>query len=635
MNVNGAGPQGLNMFAPAAPAKSLSKGSVATKAAVPFKGSAPREAAAPREDDSDFESSLDQAMSPGGLPAFTAPKLGDGPIREPATPSHGPQAGETPKNANLNMQVEDHANSLTRRVVWNEFLRKMGDLGVSAEDVMAAFSKLSEEDLTAPPEESVNQLALALGLNDQKTLLAKQYFSELIQKTKSKSLGEEYDTSKHQISLALLSERNLQRKTLAKSIDHLERDFFLKNRPQMMPGVNPAVAAQMAAMGSPAAMKIEDAGFEQAPKTSATPGLEIPEGMNPRFQLGTEPTQIESDLPMATAESATPSEMMAKLQDQGLTPAQAKAVMTKWNEIQNQKTQNGAEVMPLALAPQEAISTTPAQQTHGMGHAQTTGAQVDMNALAGMISQPVTVTNVATKTAAAPAVAAGAAIGAMKAALGGASESASKADDDSGEESADANLLAMGGVGEKNLNGTQGADKAEFLGKLHSPQMSQPVTAGEAVQQAKLMIKEGGGEMKVTLSPEGMGEIAMRVQVENGKVNVHMITESDEAKKLLERTMGDLKAGLTQNNLHVDSIKVDTATNLGKQLEQQYHESQRQMAHQTLEQFRQDQQGWRRSFFETASARPYASQGDARRDVNAPSASSSKRSGSRRLDLVA
>jgi len=40
--------------------------------------------------------------------------------------------------------------------------------------------------------------------------------------------------------------------------------------------------------------------------------------------------------------------------------------------------------------------------------------------------------------------------------------------------------------------------------------------------------------MKVVLTPEGWAKVAMKVSVKDGKVNVEMITQSDEAKKMLE-----------------------------------------------------------------------------------------------------
>ncbi len=140
--------------------------------------------------------------------------------------------------------------------------------------------------------------------------------------------------------------------------------------------------------------------------------------------------------------------------------------------------------------------------------------------------------------------------------------------------------------------------------------------------------------MKVKLNQDGLGEVAMKVNVEHGKVSVQMITESDEAKLLIERELADLKNQLQANHLQVDTIKVDTASNLGKQLDQQYQEAHRQMAQQTLEQFRQDHQGWRRSFFEVPGVRQYKGQSEAPRDAAAPTGSA-RRAGSRRLDLVA
>ena len=106
----------------------------------------------------------------------------------------------------------------------------------------------------------------------------------------------------------------------------------------------------------------------------------------------------------------------------------------------------------------------------------------------------------------------------------------------------------------------------------------------------------------------------------------------------MKQELGELKNGLANNHLTVDTIKIDTASSMGKQLEQQYHEAQRQAAHQNLEQFRQDNQGWRRSFFDTPAVRNYNSQNQAPTDVgSAGKSSTAGRRGvnSRRLDLVA
>ena len=63
--------------------------------------------------------------------------------------------------------------------------------------------------------------------------------------------------------------------------------------------------------------------------------------------------------------------------------------------------------------------------------------------------------------------------------------------------------------------------------------MIQAMPVNDLVSQAHMMMKDGGGEMRVVLTPEGLGEVAMKISVDGNKVNVQMITQSDDAKKLL------------------------------------------------------------------------------------------------------
>ncbi len=47
--------------------------------------------------------------------------------------------------------------------------------------------------------------------------------------------------------------------------------------------------------------------------------------------------------------------------------------------------------------------------------------------------------------------------------------------------------------------------------------------------------------MKVKLSPEGMGDVSIKVKMVNGQVNIEMVTSNDEAKKILEIGLGEMK----------------------------------------------------------------------------------------------
>ena len=237
----------------------------------------------------------------------------------------------------------------------------------------------------------------------------------------------------------------------------------------------------------------------------------------------------------------------------------------------------------------------------------------------------------------APAALGGGALAALG--LSGKHKDGSAGDDSSDDSNSGPGSMDATVVANNHLGGADAA-KGDFqaqMAKANTANAPQQMGVPDLLQQAHIMVKDGGGDMKVTLHPDGLGEVALRVSVTDGKVSVAMVTESDEAKKLIERQIGDLKAGLQQNHLAVDTIKVDTATNLGKQLEQQYHEAQRQQAQAALEQFRQEGGGeWRRSFFDVGPVNPYKSQGDAPRDTSSPVTRAQSRSiGSRRLDLVA
>lgn len=82
----------------------------------------------------------------------------------------------------------------------------------------------------------------------------------------------------------------------------------------------------------------------------------------------------------------------------------------------------------------------------------------------------------------------------------------------------------------------------------------------QIMNQAEYLIKRGGGEMKVEMSPEGLGQLQLKVLVQDGKVNVQMAAESSEAKKALESSISELRSSLAAHKLSVDHVKVDVVS---------------------------------------------------------------------------
>ncbi|MBX3023129.1 MAG: flagellar hook-length control protein FliK [Bdellovibrionales bacterium] len=543
-----------------------------------------------------------KGLDSAGLPNTLPPSIGT-PVNERVM--SGPMLASPPlaNKAMLGKAVagEENVDSLTRRVVWNDFLRKMKDeFGVSAEDVLQAFGSLSDEDLAKPPTETVDKVVMALGLNDQQSVLAKQYFQDLIQKTQSRSIGEELTASSKQINLSLMSEREMQRKAMERSLGQMNSNFFMTGpnaRPQVAPNMETPLQANSVKLSS-----------QEIP---------VADGKTPSLAALT-PNLDPMAVPLPSAPSPAPVAQAAPL----------KAAMAPQQPNLDQLTAQMQPVTPQDKSVDQLLQKfmqgqSPLPEAKGMRAA---------------VSQAVAASTAMTANAAAaptPALSASTMNG-LLAALDKGISGDGDGEEESGSDFTDASFLNMP-IHDANskLNAPIGSGN-DFQAQLGLVKPEATMAPADLVEQAQVMVRDGGGEMKVTLNQEGLGEVAMKVSVDQGKVNVQMITESDEAKKLIERQLNELKTSLTHNHLQVTDIKVDTATNMGKQMEQQYQDAQRQMAQASWEQFRQDNQGWRRSFFDTASARQYKGQSEAPRDVQAPTSAASRRAaGSRRLDLVA
>lgn len=115
----------------------------------------------------------------------------------------------------------------------------------------------------------------------------------------------------------------------------------------------------------------------------------------------------------------------------------------------------------------------------------------------------------------------------------------------------------------------------------------------QILNQAKTMINRGGGEVKMKLNPEGLGEVMLKVSLEKGKVNMHMSANTEEAKKALEGSLGDLKNSLANQHIQLDNIKVDVARGPSTESQmqrdfQQQGEFGRENSRQFLREFRDD-----------------------------------------------
>lgn len=110
------------------------------------------------------------------------------------------------------------------------------------------------------------------------------------------------------------------------------------------------------------------------------------------------------------------------------------------------------------------------------------------------------------------------------------------------------------------LGATVAAQSQSLAGKLEE---NREANISEIMKQAQYLVTKGGGEVSVKMSPEGLGDLHLKVMFQDGKLNIEMQTQNKDIKKLVEDSLSELKSGLAAHRLSLEHVKVDTvnATN--------------------------------------------------------------------------
>lgn len=131
-----------------------------------------------------------------------------------------------------------------------------------------------------------------------------------------------------------------------------------------------------------------------------------------------------------------------------------------------------------------------------------------------------------------------------------------------------------------------------------------PITEGtreanvdNLVQSARTLLRNGGGEMQIILNPEGLGAIDLKVNVQGNEVNIEVIAQDQNVKKMFEDGVQDIRGALELQNLKIDTFKVDVGqrseSNHFADQQAQQENANREFARDFMNQFRGERQGMR------------------------------------------
>ncbi len=512
--------------------------------------------------------------------------------------------------------LDESVDNLQHRQALQGLLKKMKEeFGLDAEQVVQAFAQLTPQELAQPPEASLDKLIQSLPLSPEQQNQARLYFQQMLKDTASTDMAGYLKSSQRQLSLEVVSKKEARDREIQRSLEKMQSDFFTQPQP-----------LQQQQQPAPVAM-----GKYKTQQANTSTNLQ-----SNLMSAQQKPANNSDDFFMATGSMSSSLEGASLSAAGTVTPPSAEgSILTpKTNsglpkQAPNFEMPKGEEVLLDEAVNAEATSSKEMAELPNLFEKEVTDLLTALDVPAADIAAARASSSGAEVAVSAPEVALASAMGA------GQNQSSGRDDERSRQEKPDTWSAPVNQAGGQRLEQTNAQKPESFIVNTKPTPTEEAQNVKEVINRVQFLAGKGGGEMKITMSPEGLGEVTMKVAIQKGQVNVEMITESKEVKKLLEQGLGELKATLAANNLKVDQIRVDTPADVSRQLTQNHDDAQRQFAQQFMEQFRQDNNEWRRGFYDIPGAKNHSGQKEESERGPGVNSSDRRRDSSRRLDLVA
>ncbi|MGZ3660829.1 MAG: flagellar hook-length control protein FliK [Bdellovibrionota bacterium] len=102
----------------------------------------------------------------------------------------------------------------------------------------------------------------------------------------------------------------------------------------------------------------------------------------------------------------------------------------------------------------------------------------------------------------------------------------------------------------------EAAQKDLYLPAGQKPEQLKSALTAELGTNVAFHANKGGGEMRIVLHPDDMGEVKLKVGTKNGKVEVQVTADNEDVAKLLRGGSKDLEASLKSQNLSLSKFEV-------------------------------------------------------------------------------
>jgi flagellar hook-length control protein FliK len=89
--------------------------------------------------------------------------------------------------------------------------------------------------------------------------------------------------------------------------------------------------------------------------------------------------------------------------------------------------------------------------------------------------------------------------------------------------------------------------------------------SGDIVRQASIVLNDGGqGTIKLSLKPETLGNVKIRLEMAENKITGHIIVDSEDALRAFEKEVHTLEQAFKDNGFESATLDANLASNNGQ-----------------------------------------------------------------------
>ncbi|WII72391.1 flagellar hook-length control protein FliK [Bdellovibrio sp. 22V] len=511
-----------------------------------------------------------------------------------------PQKSEAKKESPVQQQDGKISKKATvRQKAIQEFMDSFeSEFKIPPTRLVEAMAQLDETQLAQSPEVTANAVIAQLGLDEEQTDKAQAMYVSLLMQLQQAQPQQPKAVPEMTFGGAGVSLQQVQQRIAAAqqkqngleaSVDRVNSKFWMRQEPKAMPTAMPALESSLAQR-----MMMDEGAFASLPQEEMP--MEIPADLIPQEEEAQVPAQPQTPM------KELPPHLQGQMKE-AASPALLAALAAARAQQSSGASAEGEESAELMQEFQQAVQN-PRMEKAPMPDQQAPVMQ-------GKAAQDF---------------------------FQNASQDQSMMQQNSQEfmqqgtgaekDAAKSKLVTKGAEFKHSLNGLEALQAAPIKGEslkleglvpMAPAAPTAPVNQGEndaavkqLMNQAQYLIKKGGGEMKVQMTPEGMGTIHLKVMLQDGKVNLQMSADTQEAKKTIESSLAELKTSLAAHKLSMENVKVDvvnsTSTDTATQNQTNMNGNQnRDQARQFWNQFNENfgSQGRRESLMDMPNLKGY------------------------------